>query len=81
MAILVAKLILIKCETEHGKHIKEEFSFIKKDPLRSCATCIDYVEGLSDWEINLLKDTGFVMSDRHLLASNIRSMAMAASKY
>ena len=81
MAILVAKLILIKCETEHGKHIKEEFSFIKKDPLRSCATCIDYVEGFSDWEMNLLSETGFTLSDRHLMAANIRNMAMAASKY
>jgi hypothetical protein len=78
MAILVAKLMLVKCEQDHAKHTVEKFSYVKRDPLRSCAFCIDYVEGLADWEINLLADTGFKPSDRLLMASNLRNMALAA---
>jgi len=79
MAIIVAKFMLIKCEQDHGKHTIEEFSYVKRYPLRSCALCIDMVEGLSDWEIELLKDVpDFKISERHLMAANIRNMALAA---
>jgi len=81
MAILIAKLTLIKCEQDHGKHVKEEFSFIKRDPLRSCAICIDMVQGISDWEIQLLLDSpNPILPERLMMASNIRNMAIAASR-
>ena len=79
--ILIAKLTLIKCEQDHGKHIKEEFSFIKRDPLRSCAICVDMVEGLSDWEIALLLEgPNPIRFERQMLAANIRNAAIAASR-
>jgi hypothetical protein len=80
MAIIVAKLMLIKCEQDHTKHEVEKFSYVKRDPLRSCAFCVDKVEGFADWEIELLKDTNFTVSDRHLMAANLRNMAYASVK-
>lgn len=82
MAILVAKLMLIKCEQDHGKHEIEKFSYVKKEPLRSCAFCIDYVEGVSDWEINLIQDPwpDYKLSQKHLMAANLRNMALSAVK-
>jgi hypothetical protein len=78
---LIAKVILIKCEEDHKKHTIEKFSYVKRDALRSCATCVDMVEGLSDWEIELLKDIpDFHISPRLLMASHIRNSAMASSK-
>lgn len=78
---LIAKAILIKCEQDHTKHTVEKFSYVKREPLRSCATCVDMVEGLFDWEIELLKDIpDFHVSPRLLMASHIRNSAMTFSK-
>lgn len=80
MAILVAKLMLIKCEQDHTKHEVEKFSYVKREPLRSCAFCVDWVEGMSDWEINLIRDTwpDFNLSEKHLMAANLRNTALSA---
>lgn len=81
MKVSVASYVLYKCNTQHTKHVVEKFSYVKRDPLRSCAFCVDAVEGLSDWEINLLSDIpDFSISDRLLMAANIRNMAFAAIK-
>jgi len=80
MAIIVAKFMLIKCEQEHNKHTIEKFSYVKREPHRSCAFCVDKVEGFADWEIELLRDTTFTIPDRHLMAANIHNMALAAVK-
>ena len=77
MAIIIAKFMLIKCEQEHNKHVIEKFSYVKRDPLRSCAICVDKVEGFFDWEFDLLKDSNVDVS-RQFMAANVHNMALAA---
>ena len=82
MKVTVAEYVLYQCDTQHNKHIGVKFSYVKREPLRSCAFCVDAVEGLTDWELELLKDVkfGYPTSERHAMAANVRDIALAAVK-
>lgn len=80
LTITIARSVVTGCDQGHGKVTKTEstitFSYLKREPHRSCALCVDKITGITDDEIQTLIAQEKEINPRLSFASLIRDTAL-----